>query len=176
MINPMPFHDFVDVIVVGEGRDALYETVTRYRCACAAGQTKRDALLELGISLGSIFPATIELRFTTPDTLPLSCAAMEIYIESNVPLDLTEYPMYSNWTSRFACYEQEDYFSIMAAMGCHKKVPVLCIRSCAGSEVRSCDDYRSGADHRTCAGSTRSFWNKPHEDFGFWRIRQERGI
>lgn len=135
MINPMPFHDFVDVIVVGEGRDALYEIVTRYRRVRAAGQTKRDALFELADIPGVYIPSHYRIEIDDDGYVAdFACINGHPHVESNVPLDLTEYPMYSNWTSRFACYEQEDYFSIMAAMGCHKKCPFCVVGHVQGAK------------------------------------------
>lgn len=49
---------------------------------------------------------------------------------------MNEYPIFSIWTSRHACYEYDDYFSLMTAMGCHKKCPYCVVGHVQG--------YKSG--------------------------------
>lgn len=124
MINPIPLGEFVDVIVIGEGREALYEIVTRYRRARDAGRSKRDSLFELvdipGVYIPSHYRIEVDDRGYVAE---FECFNGKPCVESNPPLDMKRYPIFSVWTSKFACYDHEDYFSLMAAMGCDNKCP-----------------------------------------------------
>lgn len=135
MINPIPLSEFVDVIVIGEGREALYEIIMRYYQARQAHISKRDALYHLvdipGVYIPSHYRIEVDDQGYVSD---FQCLHGNPYVEANIPLDLSHYPMYSAWTSRFACYEYEDYFSIMAAMGCHKKCPFCVVGHVQGAK------------------------------------------
>jgi radical SAM superfamily enzyme YgiQ (UPF0313 family) len=134
MINPMPFSDFLDAIVIGEGREAMYQIITRYRQARDCGISKRDALFELvdipGVYIPSHYRIQVDDRGYVTD---FECMNGHPYVEANRPLDLSQHPMYSVWTSRYASYEQDDYFSVMAAMGCHKKCPFCVVDHVQGA-------------------------------------------
>ncbi|PSR24454.1 MAG: hypothetical protein C7B47_14770 [Sulfobacillus thermosulfidooxidans] len=135
MINPMPFSEFVDVVVIGEGREALYEIVVRYCRARQLGMSKRDALFQFVDIPGVYVPSHYRIEVDDMGYVAdFECLNGHPQIESNVPLDPVEYPICSVWTSRFACYEYEDYFSIMAAMGCHKKCPFCVVGHVQGAK------------------------------------------
>lgn len=134
MINPIPLSEFVDVIVIGEGREALFEIITRYHRARQSHKSKREALYQLTDIPGVYVPSHYHIEVDDQGYVSdFQCFNGHPHVEANVPLDLSQYPMYSAWTSRFACYEYEDYFSIMAAMGCHKKCPFCVVGHVQGA-------------------------------------------
>jgi len=134
-INPIPFSEFIDIFVIGEGREALYEIITRYHHARRAGVGKRDALFHLVDIPGIYIPSHYKIEVDDQGYITnFECFNGRPYIEANIPLDLSQHPVYSAWTSRFACYEYEDYFSIMAAMGCHKKCPFCVVGHVQGAK------------------------------------------
>lgn len=57
MLNPLPLSEFVDVVVAGEGREALYEIIIRYHSLRTARVKKRDALSHLADIPGVYIPS-----------------------------------------------------------------------------------------------------------------------
>ncbi len=134
MLNPLPISPFVDIVVLGEGREALYQIVTQYQRLKKIGVSRREVLFALAEIPGVYIPSHYALEIDAQGYLiDFKCTNGHPVIEANVPLDLTEYPIYSVWTSKYACYEYEDYFSIMAAMGCHKKCPYCIVGHVQGA-------------------------------------------
>ena len=124
MINPMPLQDFGDAFIIGEGRPSLLEILGRY---CAAGPQTIDnrqfvqGLTDIpGVYVPSMY--TIELD-NHGNVVDFDSRSAPPVVESVLPLDMNSHPIYSNWTSQYACYEYDDYFSIMMALGCKKKCP-----------------------------------------------------
>lgn len=134
MINPMPFHDFVDVVVVGEGREALLEIVRRWTELRGGGVSKPEALASLVDVPGVYVPSQYSIEVGDDGYVAeFDTRGAPDVVEANVVLDLTQEPIYSVWTSRYACYEQDAYFSVMAAMGCHKKCPFCVVGHVQGA-------------------------------------------
>jgi radical SAM superfamily enzyme YgiQ (UPF0313 family) len=135
MLNPLPLSAFVDIVVLGEGREAIYQIITRYRYYRSRGVSKRSILNDLIDIPGVYVPSHYHIEVDEEGYVAeFRCENNHPTVEANVPLDLSEYPIYSVWTSRYACYEFEDYFSIMAAMGCHKKCPFCIVGHVQGSK------------------------------------------
>jgi radical SAM superfamily enzyme YgiQ (UPF0313 family) len=134
MINPLPLQDCFDVVVVGEGREALLELTRRWIAEREAGSS-RQAALEAMVDIPGVYvPSHYSVELDAEGYVTeFECQNGRETVVANVPLDMNEHPMYSVWTSRYACYEQEDYFSVMAAMGCHKKCPFCVVGHVQGA-------------------------------------------
>lgn len=135
MINPIPLQDFFDVVVIGEGREALLE-ITRRWSTLGSKAGRRVAAIESLASIPGVYvPRLYSLTYDSDGYLAsfeASSGAPET-VAANVVLDMAEHPIYSVWTSQYACYEQGDYFSVMAAMGCHKKCPFCVVGHVQGA-------------------------------------------
>jgi radical SAM superfamily enzyme YgiQ (UPF0313 family) len=135
MINPIPFHDFADVVVVGEGRDTLLEIVGRLLEARRSGADRADVLDAVADLPGVYVPANYRIVVDEDGYVEeFACSRGDGRVEANTVLDMTEFPIFSVWTSAYACYEQGDYFSVMAAMGCHKKCPFCVVGHVQGAQ------------------------------------------
>lgn len=134
MINPIPFSEFVDVVIVGEGRQALAQIAERYDGLRQRGMKKKDALYALADLPGVYIPSHYRLEIDRDGyVVALDCSNGRPRVESAPTLDLSSHPIYSHWTSPHACYEDDDYFSVMAAMGCHNKCPFCVVGTVQGS-------------------------------------------
>lgn len=122
MINPLPLAPFADVAVVGEGRAAMREIALR---RSARPELDREQFLaDLADVPGVYVPR--HYRIVTDDegyVADFECLLGPRHVRANVVLDMNRHPIKSEWTSPYATYSQDDYFSVMAAMGCHKKCP-----------------------------------------------------
>lgn len=134
MINPLPLQDCFDVLVIGEGREALLELTRRWIAARAAGHS-RDAALEEMVEIPGVYvPSHYSIELDPGGYVAgFECRNGRETVIANVPLDMSAHPICSVWTSRYACYEQDDYFSVMAAMGCHKKCPFCVVGHVQGA-------------------------------------------
>lgn len=123
MINPLPLQEFGDVFVIGEGRETLYEIVRRFDL-CRKHYDKQEFLQAIADLPGVYIPSHFHIRLDADGYVDEFRA---IYgsetIVANPPLPLDAYPIHSIWTSRYSCYEYDDYFSLMIAMGCNMKCP-----------------------------------------------------
>lgn len=137
MINPMPLHDFVDVFIIGEGREALYEITQRYERHQTQPWDKAEFLWEIADIPGVYIPSHYHIKIDKKGYVDEFTAINgHDVVEANTPLDMNQHPIYSIWTSKSACYEYDDYFSLMTAMGCHKKCPFCVVGHIQG--------YKSG--------------------------------
>jgi radical SAM superfamily enzyme YgiQ (UPF0313 family) len=136
MINPIPLERFADVVVIGEGREAVHRIVKRRAEWRAGGRpfSKPEFLLEIAALPGVYIPSHYDITLD-PDGYveEFACRNGHPLIDANIVLDLTQYPITSKWTSEYALYEYDDYFSVMAAMGCHKKCPFCVVGHIQGS-------------------------------------------
>ena len=140
MINPMPFQDFIDAFVIGEGRPALVEIAER----CASSLNKSEVLESLagiaGVYVPSSYSIVVDDRGRVSE-FDAGSAPKTVY--STPALNMAANPIYSNWTSEFACYEYDDYFSVMMALGCKKKCPFCVVGHVQGlrtGEALNVDD------------------------------------
>lgn len=123
MINPIPLAPFADAVVVGEGRAAMREIVRR-RLDHPASFDREQLLADVVDIPGVYVPR--HYRIVTDDegyVADFECLLGPPHVRANVVLDMNRHPIKSEWTSPYATYSQDDYFSVMAAMGCHKKCP-----------------------------------------------------
>ena len=135
MINPMPISDFVDIVVIGEGREALYQIMERYFYARQRGITKRDALTQMVDIPGVYIPSHYIVEMDDNGYVSrFEYLNGNSVVESLPPLDLNQYPINSVWTSPQACYGHDNYFSIMVAMGCYKKCPFCVVGQTQGAK------------------------------------------
>jgi radical SAM superfamily enzyme YgiQ (UPF0313 family) len=135
MINPVPLQDFVDVVVVGEGREALLEIVERLE-RHGSFRNRQDRLAEIADVPGTYVPSDYHVTLDANGLVDEFRAprGREVVV-ARPPLDLTAHPVYSHWTSRHACYEHDDYFSLMVALGCQKKCPFCVVGHVQGERA-----------------------------------------
>ena len=137
MINPIPLEEFADAVVIGEGREAMHAIVTHRAAWRASGRhfDKRAYLFEIAQLPGVYVPSHYDIHLDDDGYVDrFTCRNGRPAVEANVVLDLTRYPITSKWTSGYALYEHDDYFSVMAAMGCHKKCPFCVVGHVQGSQ------------------------------------------
>jgi|GEM_PF-2123833 len=122
MINPLPLSPFLDVVVLGEGLQTFLAVVRTYMRCRSAGTSMRETLLLLAQLEGVYVPSHYELSLNPSGTVESfrSLNGRE-RIVANRPFELGATPIFSRWTSRYSCYDLDDYFSVMVAMGCHNK-------------------------------------------------------
>ena len=125
MINPLPLAPFANVVVVGEGRAAMREIVLRRAGAPKGRRFDREQfLVDVADVPGTYVPRNYRIVVDDDGYVDdFECRAGPRGIRANVVLDMNRHPITSQWTSPYATYSQDDYFSVMAAMGCHKKCP-----------------------------------------------------
>lgn len=136
-INPMPLSPFIDVFVIGEGREALAQIVRRYAAARTRRPCRREFLTALTDIPGVYVPAFYHIELDDAGyvaDLRVEAGAPAV-VEAAPVLDLSQRPLYTEWTSRHAVYRAEyaDYFSLMVAMGCHKKCPYCVVGQTQGA-------------------------------------------
>lgn len=136
LINPMPLAPFFDAMIIGEGREAIVAVNATVLDARARG-LRRPAILELLAGVPHVFvPALYEFTFAPDGTVtrftPTGGAPSEIH--PGRPLDMTQHPITSLWTTERACYKYPDYYSVMVAMGCHLKCPFCVVGNVQGME------------------------------------------
>lgn len=141
MINPIPLHEFGDVFILGEGREALYEIIQRFQQSKIKPLDKQAFLYEIADIPGVYIPSLYIIHTDDEGYVDdFSAPKTHETIEANSPLELNAYPVYSIWTSRYACYEYNDYFSMMIAMGCYMKCPYCVVGHTQGNKSGSAID------------------------------------
>lgn len=136
LINPMPLSPFVDVVVLSEGRETLVEICRAVVHARQVGIRKPDILRELAGIAHVYVPSLYQFmfdRFGGVTSMKVDPAAPGAVSPART-LDMTQNPISSIWTTPRACYEHNDYFSMMVAMGCHKKCPFCVVGSTQGEQ------------------------------------------
>lgn len=136
LINPMPLSPFFDAMVIGEGREAIVTVADMVTHARSRGAGRSD-ILDLLAAIPHVFvPSRYCISYDAAgviaDFRPLGGAPSSIKVAR--PLDMSKHPLVSTWTSPRACYKYDDYFSLMVAMGCHKKCPFCVVGLVQGDE------------------------------------------
>ncbi len=135
MVNPMPMSDFLDAIVMGEGRKAMWDIVQKVQQGKTVGLSRNEIVQSLSEIPGVYIPSLY--RFHIDDSGYVSDFQSPQGDEIITPrpyLDLNLYPICSHWTSSIAVYGIKDYFSIMVALGCNKKCPFCLVGNTQGGE------------------------------------------
>lgn len=136
LINPMPLSPFFDVMVIGEGRDAVDTIAEIVMRARADGVSRAGILSRLAGIPHCYVPALY--RFEYDDNGSVTWVEREPEAPEAVspgrPLDMVAAPIHSIWTTERACYKYPDYYSIMVAMGCHLKCPFCVVGNVQGNE------------------------------------------
>lgn len=136
LINPMPLAPFFDVMVIGEGRDAIVAIAEVVMKARAAGASRAEIISRLASVPHCFVPALYQLEFDLNGSVirlerePEAPAT----VSPGRPLDMVEAPIHSIWTTERACYKYPDYYSVMVAMGCHLKCPFCVVGNVQGNE------------------------------------------
>jgi radical SAM superfamily enzyme YgiQ (UPF0313 family) len=136
LINPMPLSPFFDVMVIGEGRDAVAAIAEIVMKARADGASRAEILSRLAAIPHCYVP--VLYRFEFDDSGSVTRVEREPEAPETVspgrPLDMVAAPIHSIWTTERACYKYPDYYSIMVAMGCHLKCPFCVVGNVQGNE------------------------------------------
>ena len=93
MINPLPLQDCFDVLVIGEGREALLELTRRWIAARAAGHS-RDAALEEMVEIPGVYvPSHYSIELDPGGYVAgFECRNGRETVIANVPLDIVRTP------------------------------------------------------------------------------------
>lgn len=140
LINPMPLSPFFDAMVIGEGREVIVTLSREVVEARRQEESRTDIWRRLAAIPHVYVPSLYSFRFDEGGSVvefrPLADAPSQVRVAR--PLDMSTQPITSLWTSKRACYKYDDYFSLMVAMGCHKKCPF-----CVVGQVQGGDDGKA---------------------------------
>ncbi len=136
LINPMPLSPFFDVMVIGEGREAIVALNAAVADGRALGLDRESMLRSLANIPHVYVPSLYRLTFA-PDGMVEefeSADGVPAEVRPGRPLDMDANPIDSVWTTARACYKYDDYYSVMVAMGCHLKCPFCAVGNVQGAE------------------------------------------